>query len=180
MDPTIRRFLKSGSACGSNARELSIGERSLRFEGLSDDQAGALERYWGPYLSPDSGLAVHRTVTVCEGGPGGWLDDPAEGELYRVEPLVAPEASITLSYAFALGEAPDGRWRVYGYDDLVARDKASLDIFWLRDDSLADSDNLPPPQVIAQEIVDDLEAALEQLRLIAGDLSGTVEGVVAE
>jgi type I restriction enzyme M protein len=66
---------------------------------------------------------------------------------------------------------PDGRWRVYEYDELVARDKASLDIFWLRDDSLADSDNLPPPEVIAQEIVDDLEAALEQFRVIAGDLN---------
>ncbi len=65
---------------------------------------------------------------------------------------------------------PDGRWRVYDYDELVARDKASLDIFWLKDDSLAESDNLPPPDVIAQEIVDDLEAALEQFRLIAADL----------
>ena len=69
-------------------------------------------------------------------------------------------------------EAPEGRWRVYEYDELVARDKASLDIFWLRDDSLADADNLPPPDVIAQEIVEDLEAALEQFRLIAGDLGG--------
>ena len=64
----------------------------------------------------------------------------------------------------------DGRWRVYDYDELIARDKASLDIFWLKDESLADSDNLPPPEVIAQEIVDDLEAALEQFRLIAEDL----------
>jgi len=70
-------------------------------------------------------------------------------------------------------DTPDGRWRVYDYDELIARDKASLDIFWLKDDSLADSDNLPPPEVIAQEIVDDLEAALEQFRLIAGDLNGT-------
>lgn len=54
----------------------------------------------------------------------------------------------------------------------MARDKASLDIFWLRDDSLAESDNLPPPDVIAQEIVEDLEAALEQFRLIASDLAG--------
>ena len=67
-------------------------------------------------------------------------------------------------------ETPDGRWRAYDYADLIARDKASLDIFWLKDDSLADSDNLPPPDVIAQEIVDDLEAALEQFHLIAGDL----------
>ncbi|MCA3055694.1 MAG: N-6 DNA methylase, partial [Rhodocyclaceae bacterium] len=69
---------------------------------------------------------------------------------------------------------PDGRWRAYGYDELIARDKASLDIFWLKDDSLADSDNLPPPDVIAQEIVEDLEAALEQFRLIAGDLGTEV------
>jgi hypothetical protein len=62
--------------------------------------------------------------------------------------------------------------KIYECDDLVARDKASLDIFWLKDESLADSDNLPPPEVIAQEIVDDLEAALEQFRLIAADLNG--------
>ena len=69
-------------------------------------------------------------------------------------------------------ENPEGRWRCYDYEELIARDKASLDIFWLRDETLADSDNLPPPEVIAQEIVDDLEAALEQFRLIAGDLNG--------
>jgi type I restriction enzyme M protein len=45
-----------------------------------------------------------------------------------------------------------------------------LDIFWLKDDSLEDSANLPNPDIIAQEIVDDLEAALEQFRLIANDL----------
>jgi type I restriction enzyme M protein len=73
-------------------------------------------------------------------------------------------------------EAPEGRWRVYEYDELVARDKASLGIFWLRDDSLADLDNLPPPDVVAQEIVEDLETALEQLRLIAGDLNGVGPG----
>lgn len=67
-------------------------------------------------------------------------------------------------------EAPDGRWRAYDYETLVARDKASLDIFWLKDESLEDSDNLPPSGVIAAEIVEDLESALEQMRLIAEDL----------
>jgi type I restriction enzyme M protein len=67
-------------------------------------------------------------------------------------------------------KTPTGRWRAYDYDELVARDKASLDIFWLRDESLEDSDNLPKPGVIAQEIVEDLEAALEQFREIATDL----------
>ena len=71
-----------------------------------------------------------------------------------------------------LPENPDGRFRAYDYAELVSRDKASLDIFWLKDESLADSENLPPPDVIAQEIVQDLEAALEQFRLIAGDLGG--------
>jgi len=69
---------------------------------------------------------------------------------------------------------PDGRWREYGYEELVNRDKASLDIFWLRDESLSDSDNLPAPEVIAAEIVEDLEAALEQFREILGDMGEAV------
>ena len=72
---------------------------------------------------------------------------------------------------------PDGRWRAYDYEDLIKRDKASLDIFWLKDESLSDSDKLPAPEVIAAEIVDDLEAALEQFRLIAADLAA--DGVAA-
>lgn len=71
-------------------------------------------------------------------------------------------------------ETPDGRWRAYRYDELVARDKTSLDIFWLRDDSLADSDNLPAPGVIALEIVEDLQVALKQFKLIAADLAEEV------
>lgn len=54
------------------------------------------------------------------------------------------------------------RFRVFSYEDLLKRDKASLDIFWLKDDSLEDSENLPSPNVLAQEIVDNLQAALEQ------------------
>jgi type I restriction enzyme M protein len=64
----------------------------------------------------------------------------------------------------------EGRWRSYDYDERVSRDKASLDIFWLKDESLEASDNLPDPDVIDQEIVEDLEAALEQFREIVVDL----------
>jgi type I restriction enzyme M protein len=53
----------------------------------------------------------------------------------------------------------------------MQRDKASLDITWLRDDSLEDMDNLPPPEVIAQEIVEDLEAALAEFSAIATSLT---------
>jgi type I restriction enzyme M protein len=54
------------------------------------------------------------------------------------------------------------------FDELVSRDKVSLDIFWLKDESLEASDNIPDPDVIAQDIVEDLEAALEQFREISG------------
>jgi type I restriction enzyme M protein len=67
-------------------------------------------------------------------------------------------------------ENPAGRWRAYDYQDLVGRDKASLDIFWLKDESLEDSDNLPAPDVIAADIVADLESALEQFKEILEDL----------
>jgi type I restriction enzyme M protein len=69
-------------------------------------------------------------------------------------------------------EKPGDRWRAHDYEELVNRDKASPDIFWLKDESLEDLENLPPPDVLAQEIVDDLEAALEQFREIAEDLNG--------
>jgi type I restriction enzyme M protein len=55
-------------------------------------------------------------------------------------------------------------------EELAKRDKVNLDIFWLKDDALEESANLPAPEIIAQDITDDLEAALEQFRLIAEDL----------
>ncbi len=70
---------------------------------------------------------------------------------------------------------PDGRWRAYTYDEIIARDKASLDIFWLKDESLEDSANLPAPGVILQDIIEDLQGALEQLKLIAEDVGERLE-----
>ncbi|VVB68849.1 Uncharacterised protein [uncultured archaeon] len=61
------------------------------------------------------------------------------------------------------------QFRAFSYD-LVKRDKASLDIFWLKDDSLMDSENLPDPAILAQEIVESLETALEQFRGIEDEL----------
>jgi type I restriction enzyme M protein len=65
---------------------------------------------------------------------------------------------------------PQGRWRPFDYEELINRDKASLDIFWLKDESLEDSDNLPEPGTLAHEIVEDLQAALSQFQAIAEDL----------
>jgi len=63
------------------------------------------------------------------------------------------------------------RFRQFTHDELLAREKVSLDIFWLRDESLEDTANLPPPGVIAREIVEDLEAALAQFAEIAAELA---------
>ena len=65
---------------------------------------------------------------------------------------------------------PDGRWRKYTREELLARDKASLDLFWLRDDSLTDLDNLPAPDELAASIVEDLESALAGFREIMGEV----------
>jgi len=69
-------------------------------------------------------------------------------------------------------ENPEGRWRRFSYDDLIKRDKVSLDIFWLKDKSLEDGEDLPPPDELAQEIADDLQAAWEQFAAIAEKVKG--------
>jgi hypothetical protein len=62
------------------------------------------------------------------------------------------------------------RWKAFTYEELTKRDKVNLDIFWLKDESLEDSANLPDPHTLALEIAEDLEAALEQFATIAEDL----------
>jgi len=62
------------------------------------------------------------------------------------------------------------RFKHFSYEELIARDKASLDIFWLKDDSLDNLDDLPPPDVLALEIIDHLEAALVSFRNVAAGL----------
>jgi type I restriction enzyme M protein len=65
---------------------------------------------------------------------------------------------------------PQGRWRPFTLEELLQRDKVSLDIFWLRDESLEDSANLPEPHVLAEEIAEDLRSSLAQMEEILGDL----------
>ena len=98
-------------------------------------------------------------------------DEPAEagrpGRVRRVLPArqpPPPQADLGAE------KNPDGRWRSFDYDELMKRDKVNLDIFWLKDKSLEDSDDLPDPDVLAQEIADDLQTALEQFTAIAEKL----------
>ncbi len=64
------------------------------------------------------------------------------------------------------------RFKYFSYDELIARDKASLDVFWLKDNSLDTLDDLPPPKVLQQEIIEHLEAALDAFRGAVQGLSG--------
>lgn len=65
------------------------------------------------------------------------------------------------------------RWKAFTYEDIIARDKTNLDIFWMKDDSLEDTENLPAPEVLAAEIVEQLEAALEEFRSVEDVLAST-------
>lgn len=68
---------------------------------------------------------------------------------------------------------PEGRWRKYAYDELIARDKTDLNVFWLKDKSLTDLDNLPEPDVLAEEIIENIEAGLESFRAVLKGLRKT-------
>jgi len=65
------------------------------------------------------------------------------------------------------------RFHRFRYEEILKRDKANLDIFWLKDDSLGDSSDLPDPAILAAEIVEDLQAALDQFAQIASDLAAS-------
>ena len=79
------------------------------------------------------------------------------GERHAREPTWSPENE-------------GGRWRAFEYDELAKRDKLNLDLLWLRDSALEDGENLPEPEVLAAEIVEDLHVALEASQAIAREL----------
>ena len=67
-------------------------------------------------------------------------------------------------------DTPDGRWRRFGIDEIMARDKTSLDIFWIKDKALADLDNLPAPDELAGDIIENLQSALESFQELMDQL----------
>ena len=62
------------------------------------------------------------------------------------------------------------RFKKFTYDEIISRDKKSLDIFWLKDKSLTDLDNLPDPDVLVEDIIESLQSSLESLREISNNL----------
>lgn len=67
---------------------------------------------------------------------------------------------------------PEGIWRKFSYNEIIARDKTSLDIAWIKDKSLADLDNLADPDMLAGGIIENLEAGLESFREIMEKING--------
>jgi len=84
--------------------------------------------------------------------------------------LYNPSDRFTRKQNWSEKRNPQGRWRRFTYKEIITRDKASLDIFWLRDESLEDSATLPDPHIIAAEIADDLRTSLGQIEDILADL----------
>ena len=67
-------------------------------------------------------------------------------------------------------ENPDGRWRKFSVQEILERDKTSLDIFWIKDKALADLDSLPPPDELAADIIENLQSALESFQELMSQL----------
>ena len=67
---------------------------------------------------------------------------------------------------------PEGRWRKFTYAEIIERDKTSLDITWIKDKSLTDLDNLPDPDILANDIIENLKAGIESFEEIMVTLNG--------
>ena len=109
-------------------------------------------------------------------GPNYWIYDFRTNQdftFFKTNSLTRPDLD-----AFVACYHPENRYQrqeterfhVFTYEELLKRDKMSLDIFWLRDESLEECDTLPSPAILAASIVEDLQAALEQFVAIAEDL----------
>lgn len=103
---------------------------------------------------------------------GIWFYDLRTNKHFTLKqrPLALSDLQDFIDCYHAKTRTESERFKYYEYSDLIARDKASLDIFWLKDESLDNLDNLPPPAILQQEIIDHLEAALQSFRDVATGL----------
>ncbi len=72
-------------------------------------------------------------------------------------------------------ENPEGRWRKFSYEEIIERDKTNLDIFWLKDKGLTDLENLPDPDILANEIIENIESALESFKEVMATINSSSE-----
>ena len=103
---------------------------------------------------------------------GIWFYDLRTNKHFTLKqrPLAPTDLQKFINSYHAKHRKETERFKFYKYAELIARDKASLDIFWLKDDSLDNLDDLPSPAILQQEIIDHLEAALQSFRDVAAGL----------
>jgi type I restriction enzyme M protein len=103
---------------------------------------------------------------------GIWYYDLRTNKHFTLKqrPLVLADLQDFIDCYHAKKRKTSARFKYYKFKDLMARDKANLDIFWLKDDSLDNLDNLPSPAILQQEIIAHLEAALQSFRDVASGL----------
>lgn len=82
-----------------------------------------------------------------------------------------PENTSSRVETYHEKENPEGRWRKYSYDYLVSRDKTNLDIIWLKDENLIDLENLPEPDTLIDEIIENIQSSLESFKTIRDSLN---------
>jgi len=99
------------------------------------------------------------------------VDSSAANCPLKQRPLALTDLNDFIDCYHAKRRKESERFKFYKYADLIKRDKASLDIFWLKDDSLDNLDNLPSPAILQQEIIDHLEAALKSFLDVAAGLA---------
>lgn len=62
------------------------------------------------------------------------------------------------------------RFKKYTYEEVIKRDKLNLDIFWIKDKSLEAMENLPEPEVLAKDIINNLKTALSCFEKVSKEL----------
>ena len=129
-------------------------------------------------LAVHDAIALVKTVVVSQVdrvGIGSAVDvGRREGRrAFRGRAAQAKAVRIRVGHVVqpAVGQTVDSEVTTGAVNELIARDKTSLDLFWLKDKSLADLDNLPEPEILAEEIIDNIESGLANFRAVAAKLA---------
>jgi len=115
------RLLSLDRPAGSAARDLTIGTDTIRFEGLSDAFAAALDARWGGFLAAARAAAPRIVVRAVRGDGSGWLPRWRPGESYRLEADANGGPLVVRSYHFAIVPEISGAWRLAVEDQKIGR-----------------------------------------------------------
>lgn len=177
LDPNASVVISTIQRVYAQLCEEELSEEEEEGSGYEAEGAPARQVAYNPAMPPETFDFVivdecHRSIY------GNWRQVLEYFDAFTIG-LTATPSVHTLGYfqKNLVAEYPYERSvidgvRKFTYEELAARDKLNLDIFWLKDDGHIDPDSLPPPDEVAAEIVENLEAALERFRKVAAELAG--------